>query len=98
MELAEQLRYFRSRSGFTQEELAERTGIHANTLRKYEAGQRKPKIGQLKRIADGLGISVIEFLDIEIENEADLVAVLKKVSPFFKWDAMARVLEGKERQ
>ena len=41
---------------------------------------------------------MIEFLDIEIENEADLVAVLKKVSPFFKWDAMAGVLEGKERQ
>lgn len=96
MELAERLRYFRNQSGFTQEELAERTGIHANTLRKYEAGRRKPKIEQLKRIADGLGISVIEFLDIEIENEADLVAMLKKVSPFFKWNGIARVLEGKE--
>ena len=74
------------------------TGIHANTLRKYESGRRKPKIEQLKRIADGLGISVIEFPDIEIENEADLVAVLKKVSPFFKWNGIARVLEGKEQQ
>ena len=98
MELAEQLRYFRNRSGLTQEELAERTGIHANTLRKYESGRRKPKIEQLKRIADGLGISVIEFPDIEIENEADLVAVLKKVSQFFKWNGIARVLEGKEQQ
>lgn len=97
MELAEQIRYFRSRSGLSREELAERTGIHANTLGKYESGRRKPKIEQLKRIADGLGISVIEFLDIEIENEADLAAVLKKVSPFFRWEGLARLLGGEDK-
>ena len=96
MELAEQIRYFRSRSGLSREELAERTGIHANTLGKYESGRRKPKVEQLKRIADGLGISVIEFLDIEIENEADLIAMLKKISPFFKWDGLLHVLVGEK--
>ena len=60
-----------------------------DTIRKYELGYRKPKIAQLKKIAGGLEISVIEFLDIEIENEADLIAVLKKISPFFKWEAFA---------
>lgn len=44
----------------------------------------------------GLEISVIEFLDIEIENEADLIAMLKKISPFFKWDGLLHVLEGEK--
>ena len=87
MEIAEKLRYFRSQRGLSQEQLAERAGIHVNTIRKYELGYRKPKIEQLKKIAGGLEISVIEFL--EIENEADLIAVLKKISPFFKWEAFA---------
>ena len=80
----------------TEELLAERTGINVNTIRKYEIGIRKPKVEQLKKIADGLEISVIEFLDIEIENEADLIAMLKKISPFFKWDGLLHVLVGEK--
>ena len=76
--------------------IAERTGINVNTIRKYEIGIRKPKVEQLKKIADGLEISVIEFLDIEIENEADLIAMLKKISPFFKWDGLLHVLVGEK--
>lgn len=94
MEINEKIRYFRKQRGLSQELLAERTGINVNTIRKYEIGIRKPKVEQLKKIADGLEISVIEFLDIEIENEADLIAMLKKISPFFKWDGLLHVLEG----
>ena len=79
MEINEKIRYFRKQRGLSQELLAERTGINVNTIRKYEIGIRKPKVEQLKKIADGLEISVIEFLDIEIENEADLIAMLKKM-------------------
>ena len=93
MEINEKIRYFRKQRGLSQELLAERTGINVNTIRKYE---RKPKVEQLKKIADGLEISVIEFLDIEIENEADLIAMLKKISPFFKWDGLLHVLVGEK--
>ena len=93
MEINEKIRYFRKQRGLSQELLAERTGINVNTIRKYEIGIRKPKVEQLKKIADGLEISAIEFLDIEIENEADLIAMLKKISPFFKWDGLLHVLE-----
>ena len=87
MEINEKIRYFRKQRGLSQE---------LNTIRKYEIGIRKPKVEQLKKIADGLEISVIEFLDIEIENEADLIAMLKKISPFFKWDGLLHVLEGEK--
>ena len=86
----------RTSQNLTQKELAERTGINVNTIRKYEIGIRKPKVEQLKKIADGLEISVIEFLDIEIENEVDLIAMLKKISPFFKWDGLLHVLVGEK--
>ena len=92
MEINEKIRYFRKQRGLSQELLAERTGINVNTIRKYEIGIRKPKVEQLKKIADGLEISVIEFLDIEIENEADLIAMLKKISPFFQWEGFKGIL------
>lgn len=68
--------------------------LHDNTtkIRKYETGRRKPKLEQLKKIAGGLEISVIEFLDIEIENEADLIAAMKKISPFFQWEGFKGIL------
>ena len=92
MEIAEKIRYFRRMRGLSQEQLAERVEINVNTIRKYENGRRKPKIEQLKKIAGGLEISVIEFLDIEIENEADLIAIMKKISPFFQWEGFKRML------
>ena len=55
-----------------------------------------PYFWQAIQIRYGLEISVIEFLDIEIENEADLIAMLKKISPFFKWDGLLHVLEGEK--
>ena len=63
MEINEKIRYFRKQRGLSQELLAERIGINVNTIRKYEIGIRKPKVEQLKKIADGLEISVIEFLE-----------------------------------
>ena len=53
MEINEKIRYFRKQRGLSQELLAERTGINVNTIRKYEIGIRKPKVEQLKKIADG---------------------------------------------
>ena len=91
-------RYFRQQKGLSQEQLGKRACIHENTIRKYELGIRKPKLDQLKKIAGGLGVSVIEFIDIEIENEADLIAVLKKISPFFKWENIGRILEQGEQR
>ena len=41
-------------------------------------------------------MEINEFLNIEIENEADLIAMLKKISPFFKWDGLLHVLEGEK--
>ena len=96
--IVQKLTQARLEKGLSQEQLGKRAGIHEQSIRKYELGIRKPKIDQLKKIAGGLGVSVIEFIDIEIENEADLIAVLKKISPFFKWENIGRILEQGERR
>ena len=98
MDVAEKIRYFRQQKGLSQEQIGKRACIHENTIRKYELGIRKPKLDQLKKIAGGLGVSVIEFIDIEIENEADLIAVLKKISPFFKWENIRRILKQEKQR
>ena len=61
MNVAEKIRYYRQLKGLSQEQLGKRADIHENTIRKYELGIRKPKLDQLKKIAGGCGVSVIEF-------------------------------------
>ena len=47
----------------TQKELAERTGINQADISKLENGTRNPSLKLLKRLADGMGMSLkIEFV------------------------------------
>ena len=83
----------------TQSKSYEETKELCETLEKEMISLMSPDLQAMfedYKIADGLEISVIEFLDIEIENEADLIAMLKKISPFFKWDGLLHVLEGEK--
>ncbi|NLM17136.1 MAG: helix-turn-helix transcriptional regulator [Candidatus Riflebacteria bacterium] len=56
----------RKTSGFTQKELAERTGIAQADISKLENGNANPSIKTLQRLAKGLGMRLkIEFLPID---------------------------------
>lgn len=47
----------------TQKELAERTGIHQADISKLENGSRNPSLKLLKRLADGMGMTLkLEFV------------------------------------
>ena len=47
----------------TQKELAERTGINQADISKIENGTRNPSLNLLKRLADGMGMTLkIEFI------------------------------------
>ena len=53
----------RTSRNLTQKELAELTGIHQADISKLENGTRNPTIKLLKRLADGMGMSLkIEFV------------------------------------
>ena len=56
MSIGEQIRTIRKQKGLTQEQLAEKLGIPASTIRKYESGKVQPKTERLFDIASKLGV------------------------------------------
>ena len=53
----------RTSQNMTQKELAERTGINQADISKLENGTRNPSINLLKRLAEGMGMTLkIEFI------------------------------------
>jgi transcriptional regulator with XRE-family HTH domain len=53
----------RTSMNLTQKELAEKTGINQADISKIENGTRNPSLNLLKRLADGMGMTLkIEFV------------------------------------
>ncbi len=48
----------RKASRITQKELSDRTGIAQSDISKLENGNSNPTLGMLKRLADGMGMTV----------------------------------------
>lgn len=72
MSLGENIRLCRERLGFSQEQLANRCGLHRNSIYNYENGIRNPSTKILSKIASTLGASeyeLLESLDIESIGE-----------------------------
>ena len=51
MTIGEKIRYYRKQLGITQGKLAELTGIHPVSIRKYEINKMQPQPQQIERIA-----------------------------------------------
>ncbi|MFD4457653.1 helix-turn-helix domain-containing protein [Nocardia sp. NPDC058480] len=64
------LRAARARSGITQSELAQRSGISANSINRFERGLVDPRVGQLIRIARALRVLPSSMLD-EVKPTAE---------------------------
>src|SRR5690606_25907277 len=54
--------------GFTQQALAEQTGIHVNQIKRYEAGTAQPTLDTLVRLAKGLHVTLDELVFDEKER------------------------------
>lgn len=53
--------------GISQEELAFRCGVHRTYIGAIERGEKSPTLNTVKKIADGLGLSIIELFKDETE-------------------------------
>ena len=76
MKLGEKIRALR-KGKYTQEELAERLGMHINTIVRWERGDRMPTADKLKALADVLGTTPSELLSVDdsqpsVKNESAL--------------------------
>ena len=81
MTIGEKIRYLRERMGITQSKLAEVTGIHPVSIRKYETNKMEPQQTQVERISDALNVSPSAILGIgktsmRLETYGDLMGVI----------------------
>jgi transcriptional regulator with XRE-family HTH domain len=60
--LARNLRLLRETKGWSQEEFAERAGIHRTYVSDLERGKRNPTISVVDRLAKPFGITASEIL------------------------------------
>lgn len=78
--VGDKIKEYRKKRGITQAKLAELTGIHPVSIRKYEAGMMEPRLPQLQRIADALEINAFllqeePYPKLRMETEEDVEAV-----------------------
>ena len=66
MTIGEKIKHYRKLSGMTQSELAERSGIHPVTIRKYET-----KTEQIIKIANALGVLPCLFFNFNCKFRKD---------------------------
>jgi XRE family transcriptional regulator, fatty acid utilization regulator len=62
MQIGRRLRALRTDAGMTQLELQDATGVAASEISKIENGKVDPRVGTLRRIAAGLGVSARDLL------------------------------------
>ena len=57
----ERLRHTRELAGYSQQELADETGVSQHTISQIELGQRKPQGRTLRKLAKALGVEVADL-------------------------------------
>lgn len=68
MTIAENIRRIRKEKHMTQKQLGSLCGMDEANIRKYELGKINPKIETAERIAEALGVNVIELIDLEVDG------------------------------
>jgi transcriptional regulator with XRE-family HTH domain len=61
-QFAVNLRRARDDAGLSQEDLSDRSGLHATEISRLERGVREPRLGTIVRIARGLGVSPADLM------------------------------------
>jgi transcriptional regulator with XRE-family HTH domain len=70
---ADKLRELREAAGLTQEQLAERAGLHTLSVAKLEQGVREPTWATVLELAEALGVSVAKFAEQTVNRAAKRV-------------------------
>lgn len=80
MTIGENIKYYRKRMGITQTQLAELTGVHPVSIRKYETNKMQPQIDILKKLASFFNISLDDLCsDSEPKEEIERKNLNKRI-------------------
>ena len=69
MDIGLMIREKRKASGLTQARLAELSGVAVITIQQYERGKRQPRLEQLRKIANALGVPVAQLMGWDEDYE-----------------------------
>lgn len=72
------IKYFRTKRGITQAELAEIVGVSRSAIAKYEKDERTPPLSLLQKIADALKITLTDLGVMLPENYENIKIVSAK--------------------
>ena len=71
--LGNRIREYRKERGFSQEILAEKSGVSTNTISRIEGGQLAMSVGILQKIVKALGVDANTLLGVSTEvNETEI--------------------------
>ena len=66
MTIGDNIRAYRKKAGLSQRELGEKIGMSQQQLAQYESNIRTPKADNIKRIADALGVPMVQLAPPEV--------------------------------
>ncbi len=85
MEIGSKIKQLRGKAGLTQEQLAGKLGISAQSVSKWETGVTMPDVALLPLLAGELGVSIDELFDLTVEQKLHRIErgidVLTEFSP-----------------
>ncbi|MBQ7594130.1 MAG: helix-turn-helix transcriptional regulator [Synergistaceae bacterium] len=70
------LRDYRKRSNLTQAELADKIGVHENTIRRWETGDFEPRSNDLMKLCEILGCTEAELLNGPTKQEFEVKIIM----------------------
>lgn len=82
-ELTNRIKELRTRRGFSQEELSERTGLSLRTIQRIENGETEPRGDSLKRLAQAFDVTPDELVDWTVQEDRGLLLSLNLSSLSF---------------
>jgi transcriptional regulator with XRE-family HTH domain len=65
--LGDRIRRLRERANLSQGQLVQRSGIDRRTLQRIERGETDTRLSRLQCLAAGLGITVAQLLDADVD-------------------------------
>lgn len=79
------IRQARKARNWTQEQLAQAIGTTQQTINRWESGQTEPKVSDLQKISNALGITLSFLLGLdEIEESESLSTDERKLIEYFR--------------
>ena len=72
MNIGEHMKALRKLNKMSQQNLADKAGLSLMSIRRYESGEREPKPAVLVKIADALGVPLIDLMDISSEEKKEM--------------------------